>query len=126
MMTLDKNRIINVIEVTERNDLIDAVKDGKIVIVVKGKLYNEMVNEAENSKSNDALGSVGIFATIVGVLSLNPIMAGIGIASTIFGKVTDNFMNYRIDIRKKEEKIVFIKKNGKDKYKKDTDTIIGL
>lgn len=125
-MTLDKNRIINVTEVTERNDLIDAVKDGKIIIVAKGKLYNEMVNEAKNSKSNDAIGSAGIVTAILGVLSLNPVMAGVGIVTTVFGKVTDNFMNYRIDIQKTEERIVFIKKNGKDKYKRDTDTIIGL
>lgn len=110
---------------TSYNELAELVNSKRPVIFIKGKLYDEIISKAKETKINRSNKTIGCVALAAGVLTGGTLAIILGAVNLAFGTVLKNkdFEDYKVKINKKEKRIELYVNKGPDKYDPRYDTI---
>ena len=100
------------------NELAELVNNKQPVIFVKGKLYDEIISKAKESRLDKRSKKLGCVAIVAGVLTGGTLPIIAGAASLAFGTVlkSKDFEDYKVKINKKEKRIELYINKGPDQY----------
>lgn len=117
-------RTLHAVKVTEYNDLAKAVNENQVVIVVTGKLYEEVLEKAKlgnQINTNKLLTKILLVGGILTGGAAAIIIGAIGAVANV--AIPNDFKNYDIKINKNKKRIELYLKKGKDKYDPKHDTL---